>query len=125
MLDLITFLDLQFNDEYIQDGQKGGHSAARHLIENVDRYIQNLYHNETSNVQYKIRVYANVRGLAKTYRETKTISEVGTLLSFIQGFNMEDVLCDFVDAGDGKECSDVKIRGKISSSHFNNKLNEY
>lgn len=25
---------------------------------------------------------------------------------------MEDVLCDFVDAGDGKECSDVKIRGK-------------
>jgi hypothetical protein len=86
--------------------------VARRLIENVDRYIQNLYRNESSNVPYRIRVYANVRGLAKTYRENKTISEEGTLLSFVQGFNMEDVLCDFVDAGDGKECSDVKIRGK-------------
>lgn len=57
-------------------------------------------------------MYANVRGLAKTYQEAKTISKDGTLSSFIQGFNMEDVLCDFVDAGDGKECSDVKIRGK-------------
>lgn len=26
---------------------------------------------------------------------------------------MEDTLCDFVDAGSGKECSDVKIRGEI------------
>jgi hypothetical protein len=29
---------------------------------------------------------------------------------------MEDMLCDFVDAGDGKECSDVKIRGKSRSN---------
>ncbi|KAJ5881255.1 uncharacterized protein N7473_012308 [Penicillium subrubescens] len=110
---------MNFNDSFIQDGQRGGHSAARRLIENVDRYIQNLYRNESSNVPYRIRVYANVRGLAKTYRENKTISEEGTLLSFVQGFNMEDVLCDFVDAGDGKECSDVKIRARFEQDIIN------
>ncbi|KAJ5370817.1 CCCH zinc finger DNA binding protein [Penicillium cataractarum] len=101
---------IQFNDEFIQDGQKGGRSAARLLIQKVERYIQDVHHNETSNVQYKIRVYANVRGLARTYRDNNIISEEAIFGSFIQGFNMEDVLCDFVDAGDGKECSDVKIR---------------
>ncbi|KAF3385157.1 hypothetical protein F1880_002609 [Penicillium rolfsii] len=108
-----------FNDDFIRDGQRGGHSAARRLIENTDRYIRRLYRNENPNVKYIIRVYANVRGLAKTYRENQTISEEGTLLSFIQGFNMEDVLCDFVDAGDGKECSDVKIRAQFEQDVLN------
>lgn len=58
-------------------------------------------------------MYANVAGLAKTYYDTSVVSSQDVLNSFIQGFNMEDTLCDFVDAGSGKECSDVKIGGKI------------
>ncbi|CEJ58600.1 hypothetical protein PMG11_07252 [Penicillium brasilianum] len=104
---------MNFNDEFIQDGQKGGRSAARLLIQKVEQYIQDLHRNESSSVQYRIRVYANVRGLAKTYRDTNIISEEAMLASFIQGFNKEDVRCDFVDAGDGKECSDVKIRAQF------------
>lgn len=64
-------------------------------------------------IKYKIGVYANVAGLGNTYSDTSVVSSQYVLNSFIQGFNMEDTLCDFVDAGSGRECSDVKIRGKI------------
>lgn len=47
------------------------------------------------------------------YYDTGVVSSKNVLNSFIQGFNMEDILCDFVDAGNGKECSDVKLGGKI------------
>jgi hypothetical protein len=44
-----------------------------------------------------------------------TISSNDTLDPFIRGFNMENVLCDFVNAGNGKECADVKIQGMYTS----------
>ncbi|KAJ5160016.1 uncharacterized protein N7482_007020 [Penicillium canariense] len=106
---------MNFHDDFVQDGQRGGRSAARLLTEKVQRYIQDFNPEAGPNVQYRIRVYANVRGLAKTYRDTNTITEDGTLDSFIQGFNMEGVFCDFVDAGNGKECSDVKINALLES----------
>lgn len=95
----------------MQDGQKGGRSAAKALIEAVQGHVQTLISNSSPNIQYCIRVYANVAGLTKTYRDTGTISANDTLEAFMRGFNMENVLCDFVNAGNGKECVDVKIRG--------------
>jgi hypothetical protein len=64
-----------------------------------------------TNVQVFIRVYANFKGLAKTYVDTKIIKSSTEMDEFIRGFNMEDPLCDFIDAGTGKECSDEKLRG--------------
>ncbi|KAJ5661908.1 uncharacterized protein N7477_009524 [Penicillium maclennaniae] len=96
-------------DEFVQDGQTGGGSAARALMEAVRDHVRKVEPDASPNIYYKIRVYANVTGLAKTYRDTSSVTYEG-VLSFIQGFNMENTLCDFVDAGKGKECSDVKIR---------------
>lgn len=56
-------------------------------------------------------MYANVHGLAKAYRDAGIIHTDESLDSFVQGFNMENDLGDFVDVGSGKECSDAKIRG--------------
>ena len=101
-------------DELVQDGQKGGRYAAKALIEAAQDHIRKLKSDSNPNVQYtcKIRVYANIAGLAKTYFDTGIVGSVDTLRDFVQGFNMENTMCDFVDAGNGKECSDVKIRGK-------------
>jgi hypothetical protein len=99
-------------DELVQDGQKGGRSAAKALIEAARDHVREVKPDSNPNVQFKIRVYANVAGLAKTYSDTGIVSSADTLRSFIQGFNMHNTLCDFVDAGNGKECSDVKVAGK-------------
>jgi hypothetical protein len=64
------------------------------------------------NARVLIRVYANVKGMAKAYREANILSEQHVFGEFVQGFNMADPLCDFVDAGTGKECSDEKLKGK-------------
>ena len=58
-----------------------------------------------------IRVYANLKGLARTYKDMDILSEPGQLEEFVRGFNMGDAMCDYVDAGTGKECSDEKVKG--------------
>lgn len=61
--------------------------------------------------QVMIRVYANLKGLAKVYHDTQILKNVETLNDFVRGFNRGSYLCDFVDAGNGKECADEKVKG--------------
>ncbi len=62
-----------------------------------------------------VRVYANVKGLAKAYRESEILSET-TFVDFVRGFNMGNTMCDYIDAGNGKECSDEKVKGDLHSA---------
>lgn len=103
---------MQFMDELVQDEQRGGRSAAKALIEAARDHVRKVKPDSNPNIQFKIRVYANVAGLAKTYSDIGIVSSADILRHFIQGFNMENTLCEFVDAGNGKECSDVKVKGK-------------
>ncbi|KAJ5463682.1 hypothetical protein N7475_008626 [Penicillium sp. IBT 31633x] len=106
---------MNFKDEFVQDEQKGGRFAARALIKAVQDHVQKVKPNISPNICYKIRVYANMAGLVNAYHDTSIVGSRG-MKSFVQGFNMEDTLCDFVDAGSGKECSDVKIRALFEHS---------
>ena len=101
----------QFQDRFIQDGKKGGHDAAQALIYAVQEHIKEIDPKASPIINCNIRVYSNVHGLTKVYRETGIIRSDSDLSAFIRGFNMENPLCDFVDAGNGKECADVKIKG--------------
>jgi hypothetical protein len=105
-------LRLQFNDDFIKNGQDGGHDAARSLKSAVMDYLRNLKPDAPPNIQVKVCVYANAKGLAKKYREANILADVTEFDAFIRGFNMEDGLCDYIDAGNGKECSDAKLRGQ-------------
>ncbi|PYH31089.1 uncharacterized protein BO87DRAFT_399787 [Aspergillus neoniger CBS 115656] len=101
---------MNFNDALIRQGYNGGRKAAMLLRKSVERHIRDIDPQASPNIQYRIRVYANVPGLMKTYREAHILRSNEALDPFIRGFNMENSLCDFIDAGNGKECSDVKIR---------------
>jgi len=63
------------------------------------------------NLKFVIRTYANFRGLAKAYTDNEILQQPWEFESFVRGFNMGHSLCDFTDAGNGKECADEKIRG--------------
>ncbi|KAE8154530.1 hypothetical protein BDV25DRAFT_147430 [Aspergillus avenaceus] len=101
---------MNFQDSLVQSGYDGGQKAVRLLKKAVEDHLFDLDPEANPSIQYRIRVYANVTGLMKTYRDTNIVPAEETMEAFIQGFNMENGFCDFVDAGTGKECSDVKLR---------------
>lgn len=106
---------LQFLDHFVQSGQQGGLEAARYLRNAVCEYVTMKF-KLPSNIQIRIRVYANTKGLASAYSFNNILGSTDTLNMFVRGFNMGHPMCDFVDAGDGKECADSKLKGKAYST---------
>ncbi|KAF2464465.1 uncharacterized protein BDR25DRAFT_319202 [Lindgomyces ingoldianus] len=101
---------MTFIDELLRAGETGGRQAARLLKASIIEHLREKFPKVPASVKILIRVYANVKGLAKSYSEAKVISNPAEFDSFVNGFNKEDALCDFVNAGDGKECADEKIK---------------
>lgn len=54
-----------------------------------------------------------MKGLGKVYVDAKILEQREPFERFARAFNMSHPLCDFIDAGNGKECSDNKIRGML------------
>lgn len=76
------------------------------------RYLESEVPDLTHDFEIVICLYANMKGLSKTYCDAKILEEREHFERFARAFNMAQPLCDFVDAGNGKECSDSKIRSK-------------
>lgn len=58
-----------------------------------------------------VRIYANLEGLLKKYAYIGFTEEERALRLFVTGFTQSQPLFDFVDAGQGKERADHKIKG--------------
>ncbi|KAK3291136.1 uncharacterized protein B0H64DRAFT_409905 [Chaetomium fimeti] len=99
---------MPFKDELVKLGVEGGKRTASLLKQAVQEELTSSTPTAAHHVQVHVRVYANVAGLAKTYNEMDVLSEA-TFDDFVRGFNMGDRLCDYIDAGNGKECADVKV----------------
>jgi hypothetical protein len=54
--------------------------------------------------------------MASAYCYNKILGSADNFQMFVRGFNMGHLMCDFVDAGDGKECVDSKLKGNISDA---------
>lgn len=88
----------------------GGKRTASLLKQAVETELKTYTPDAAHHLEVMVRVYANIEGLVMTYRELDIASESVTM-TFIRGFNMGHAMCDFVDAGNGKECSDEKVKG--------------
>ena len=91
----------------------GGEHTAQKLREATLDYAKNLDETSKYDVEIVVRIYANIEGLNKTYRDTKILSSPSQFDMFVRGFNKSHPLCDFVDAGNDKEAADSKIKGEI------------
>ncbi|KAK1624355.1 hypothetical protein BDP81DRAFT_437487 [Colletotrichum phormii] len=104
---------MPFLDDLVEQGLEGGKKAASLLrlatFDELNAVDPCLPHH----LQVSVRVYANVKGLAKTYTEAGIIPHPSVLDEFIRGFNMKNRMCDFVDAGNGKECADEKLKANF------------
>ena len=101
-----------FHDKYLEKGMEGGKDAARGLKVAVENYMDE---NGTAS-RILVQIYANVSGLKKVY-------DMCDVNGFIQGFNMCDGLYQIIDAGNGKECTDEKVKKMfelfIKNTHCN------
>ncbi|KAB5515142.1 hypothetical protein GE09DRAFT_586324 [Coniochaeta sp. 2T2.1] len=105
---------LLFLDELVTQGMEGGKQAVVLLHQAIEEDLK-LSLPDNSDLPVIIRVYANVRGLSKTYKEHGILSEL-KFDEFIRGFNIVYPMCDYIDAGNGKDCADVKVKGQFD--HF-------
>lgn len=58
------------------------------------------------------RIYVNLIGFSRKYCSAGILQSQDGFEQFIRGFNKTYPLFEIVDAGNEKECSDSKIRGK-------------
>jgi hypothetical protein len=107
---LLIATSSQFVDHFVESAQEGGMEAARHLRSKAFQYVSNELC-FPSHTKIRVRVYANIKGLASTYCHNKILDRTADLDAFVRGFNMGHPMGDFVDAGDGKECADSKLEG--------------
>lgn len=109
-------------DDYIKRGASGGHDAARDLRNAVYKYFQPKP-NFLLDTKIIIHIFANIAGMAKTYQDSKILSDPVVLRQFLQGFNREHALSHFIDAGDDKEAADSKVKG-LSLGNFRASLTD-
>ena len=60
------------------------------------------------NLKVVVHIYVNMSGMVRTYG--KGPIDFGM---FVREFNMSLPLFAFIDAGNGKECADAKLRGVL------------
>ncbi|KAJ4251090.1 hypothetical protein NW762_011742 [Fusarium torreyae] len=102
----------KFRNDLVQAGLDGGKQAISLLKQSVEQKMKAL-DSTVPHLQVIVRVYANLKGLTQAYQTAGILSSGETLEAFVRGFNMGDPLCDYVDAGNGKECADEKVKGKF------------
>ncbi|SPO00805.1 related to CCCH zinc finger DNA binding protein [Cephalotrichum gorgonifer] len=103
-----------FKDDLVKQGAEGGKRTAGLLKQAVEEELRSS-EIWTPHLQVVARVYANMKGLGKVYKDTNILPRSDCLDEFIRGFNMGDAMCDYVDAGTGKECSDEKVKAVFKS----------
>ena len=85
--------------------------AAQLLRNAVLEYISIKIPCLPQDLEVVIKVYGNLKGLSRLYCDAKILDQREDFENFVRAFNMSHPSCDFIDAGNGKECSDDKIRG--------------
>ncbi|KAL0944826.1 CCCH zinc finger DNA binding protein [Colletotrichum truncatum] len=101
---------MPFLDELVKDGFAGGKKTAGLLRKQVSKELTASGFDLPPHSHIVIRVYANLKGLGKTYQDIGILENCGVLEEFVRGFNMGAPLCDYIDAGNGKECADEKVK---------------
>lgn len=104
----------QFEDELVQSGMNGGMRASHLLQSAMEKTVKPMLSEPAPHLRCHVRVYANVSGLSQTYVRQGIIPNVSVFHDFVRGFNNGHNMCDYVDAGNGKECADEKVKGTAS-----------
>lgn len=110
---MVVLLDgdgMIFNDDLLQQGEKGGKEAASQLWGATNDFVNQALPN-LSSPKILARIYANVKGLGDVLQKSSIIDRAVLFEDFARGFNGSKLLFDFIDVGTGKDKADDKITG--------------
>lgn len=110
---IVVLLDgdgMIFNDELLQQGEKGGKEAASQLWSAMNNFVQQALPLLAS-PKIVARIYANVKGLGDVLQKSGILDRASLFEDFARGFNGCKLLFDFIDVGTGKDKADDKITG--------------
>ncbi|KAK5075544.1 hypothetical protein LTR64_001751 [Lithohypha guttulata] len=99
-----------FCDGYIKRGSLGGREAAIHLTGNLTRLLK-AQENFQPHLKLIVRLYASMSKLGEAYVKSSVLADVSVWQDFVQAFNKEIPLCEFIDAGSDRESADTRIKG--------------
>lgn len=116
---------MQFLDALIKKLEVGGEEAAELLRTSIRKYLKDEVTDIQADVEPIVRVFANMRGLGKTLVDAKILENSEDLGRFVCGFNKKFTSFDFIDAGNGKECSDAKLKSLSPSLYSQNYQDGY
>ncbi|KAH8725782.1 hypothetical protein GQ44DRAFT_749270 [Phaeosphaeriaceae sp. PMI808] len=104
---LIDGNDIMFTDKLLSERETGGRAAASQLYSEVQRYIDTK--DVPSNSRIVCRIFTDIRGLGNALFNKGITYEAGDFERFVQGFNSEKPLFEFVDVGTDKDSARKKI----------------
>jgi hypothetical protein len=98
-----------FKDEYLQQGEQGGHNAAEKLHAALQEYVSGNFPINSPKIITKM--YVNLKGLSDLCVRGGVTTEPALIEDFVRGFNASYPLFDLIDIGSGKESAHDKIGG--------------
>lgn len=99
-----------FKDEYLQQGEEGGRSAAKQLEAGLRSYLsKNLP--SINEPKLLTKIYLNVRGFGELCSRSGLISDAAAIHDFIRGFNETMSFSEIIDIGSDKNKAYNKIEG--------------
>lgn len=99
-----------FADELFAKGKEGGKEAARLLEREITNHISNHISNHNVPFSIWLHIYFNRNGLKNTLRKCKVCSSE-QFEDFCLGISQASPRFALIDAGQGKEAADIKIKG--------------
>jgi hypothetical protein len=99
----MLFLDgdgMVFTNDFIRDGEKGGHRAALQLNAAVEKYIEDECADIPIAARVICRIFASVRGLGDLLVRSGTLENNKQFEDFVRGFTRAKSLFDFIDVGE-------------------------
>lgn len=99
-----------FKDEYLQQGEEGGRSAAKQLEAGLRSYLsKNLP--GINEPKLLTKIYLNVKGFGELCSRSGLITDAAAIHDFIRGFNETMSFSEIIDIGSDKNRAYNKIEG--------------
>ncbi|KAB8072187.1 hypothetical protein BDV29DRAFT_6265 [Aspergillus leporis] len=117
---IVVLLDgggIIFKDEYLQQGEQGGHNAAEKLHAALQEYVSGNFPINSPKIITKM--YVNLKGLSDLCVRGGVTTEPALIEDFVRGFNASYPLFDLIDIGSGKESAHDKIGEAFKLNLYN------
>lgn len=115
VLVLIDGNELIFRNNFLSQGDQGGHNAAGALFQNINEYVFSTIDTLPVDIKVIVRVYVDMEELCSLCLRAGLVNHASQIKMFVRGFCQDRTLIDLIDVGmKGREV----VWDKMEGSHI-------